>query len=241
MITLYTAGPNFGLPDPSPFVMKAEVLLKMAGLPFRTARASFRKAPKGKIPYIEDDGRLLGDSTFIRWYLEEKYGADFDQGLSAADKATAWAYEKLCEDHLYWALIYDRWMDDANFDRGPRAFFKGVPAPIRSAVVSMVRRSVRKNLWGHGMGRHARAEIERLGTHDIDALAAFLADKPYLMGSAPCGADASVFAMVAGALCPRFESPVRTAAERHANLVAYCDRMMSRYFPDFAQNWRAAT
>jgi hypothetical protein len=35
MITLYTFGPYFGLPDPSPFVLKAEILLKMAelGLP----------------------------------------------------------------------------------------------------------------------------------------------------------------------------------------------------------------
>jgi hypothetical protein len=28
MITLYAFGPAFGLPDPSPFVTKAEVLLK---------------------------------------------------------------------------------------------------------------------------------------------------------------------------------------------------------------------
>jgi len=36
MITLYSFGPGFGLPDPSPFVTKAEVLLKMAELPYRT-------------------------------------------------------------------------------------------------------------------------------------------------------------------------------------------------------------
>jgi len=33
MITLYSFGPAFGLPDPSPFVTKAATLLKMAGLP----------------------------------------------------------------------------------------------------------------------------------------------------------------------------------------------------------------
>ena len=46
MITLYTFGPAFGLPDPSPFVMKAEVLLKMAGLPYRTdASVRCRREP----------------------------------------------------------------------------------------------------------------------------------------------------------------------------------------------------
>lgn len=41
---------------PSPFVTKAEVLLKMAGLSYRTDITGLRKAPKGKLPYIEDDG-----------------------------------------------------------------------------------------------------------------------------------------------------------------------------------------
>ena len=33
MITLYAFGPQFGLPDPSPFVTKADVLLKMGCCP----------------------------------------------------------------------------------------------------------------------------------------------------------------------------------------------------------------
>src|SRR5205809_2440263 len=36
VITLYSFGPGFGLPDPSPFVMKVEILLKMAKLPYRS-------------------------------------------------------------------------------------------------------------------------------------------------------------------------------------------------------------
>ena len=105
MITLYTFGPQFGLPDPSPFVMKAETLLKMSGLPFRTDTTGFPKAPKGKLPYIDDDGEKIADSTFIRWHLEKKYQIDFDRGLTPEQRAIAWAFEKLAEDHLYWALV----------------------------------------------------------------------------------------------------------------------------------------
>jgi len=102
VITLHTFGPFFGLPDPSPFVMKAETLLKMAQLPYRTDSGGFSKAPKGKLPYIEDDGTIIADSTFIRWHLEKKYRIDFDRGLDAAQKATGWAFEKMIEDNLYW-------------------------------------------------------------------------------------------------------------------------------------------
>ena len=66
MITLYSFGPGFGLPDPSPFVTKVEALLKMAKLPYRMDTTGFTKAPKGKLPYIEDDGVTVSDSTFIR-------------------------------------------------------------------------------------------------------------------------------------------------------------------------------
>ena len=77
MITLFGSGPNFGLPDASPFVTKAETLLRMSKLPFEKALMSFSKAPKGKIPYIEDQGRLIGDSTLIGFHLEAAHGADF--------------------------------------------------------------------------------------------------------------------------------------------------------------------
>jgi glutathione S-transferase len=234
MIILYTFGPYFGLPDPSPFVMKGEVLLKMAGLPFEIDTGGFNKAPKGKLPYISDDGEIIADSTLIRLHIERKYGFDFDAGLSPAERGTAWAFEKMCEDHLYWAGLHARWMIDENFDKGPRRFFDAAPVVLRPFIVAMVRRQMRRNLWGHGMGRHTEAEMDQLALRDIDALADFLAGKAYLMGSRPCGADASIFPFVAHALCPLFATAIRTRTEQKANLVAYRDRLMEQYFPAFS-------
>lgn len=231
MITLYGFGPAFGLPDPSPFVMKAEILLKMAGVPYAVQTGGLSKAPKGKLPYVVDDGEPIGDSTFIRWHLEKKYNIDFDRGLNAEQRAVAWAFEKMLEDNLYWAVVHDRWMDDANFAKGPRNFFRAVPAPIRPLVVAMIRRQVRQRLHGQGMGRHSSEEITALATRSIDATADFLGTKPYMMGAEPTGVDATSFAFVAGVLCPVFETPVRLAAERHDNLRGYADRMMARFYP----------
>ena len=139
MITLYTFGPAFGLPDPSPFVTKAEVLLKMAGLPYRMDTKGFRKAPKGKLPYIRDGEDIIADSTFIRLHLEKRYNIDFDEGLSPKERGLAWAVEKMCEDHLYWLLVYALWADDANFKRGPAKFFDAAPAPVRPFVKWFIR------------------------------------------------------------------------------------------------------
>jgi glutathione S-transferase len=235
MITLYGFGPGFGLPDPSPFVMKVEVLLKMAGLPYRVDTTGFRKAPKGKLPYIDDDGEIIADSTFIRWHLEAKHGVDFDRGLSPEQKAIAWAFEKMAEDNLYWVLIDARWTDDDNFDKGPRTFLEMVPALIRPFVVPMVRRKVLGVLRAQGTGRHSRDDIVALGRRSVDAVADYLGDKPFFLGAEPTGVDATLFAFAAGTLCPLFRSPVRDAAERRDNLRRYVGRMAARYYPDLGE------
>jgi glutathione S-transferase len=231
MITLYNFGPAFGLPDPSPFVMKVETLLKMANLLYRTDTTGFARAPKGKIPYIDDGGVVVPDSTFIRWHIEKKYRIDFDHGLNAAQRATAWAFEKMIEDQLYWVGVHERWVIAENLRKGPPRFLDKVPAPIRPIVTAMIRRKARAALYGQGLGRHSPDEILALGTRSINAISDFLGDKPFFMGSEPTGADATVFAFVCALLCPHFESRIRSATERRENLRRYVGRMTARYYP----------
>ena len=241
MITLYTFGPAFGLPDMSPFVMKAEMLLKLAGLDYRMDTNGFSKAPKGKLPYIDDAGEIVADSTFIRRHIERKYGIDLDQGLDSEQRAISWAFERMFEDHVYWAFLHARWVDDANFNRGPRVYFDRLPIPMRFIVPRVVRRQLKAQIMGHGIGRHTDAEIVELGTRSLDAAADFLGHKAYMMGPEPSGLDATAFAFLAGALCPLFETPLRAAAERHDNVKGYVARMAERFYPDYAEmrQWAA--
>ncbi|WP_244607042.1 glutathione S-transferase family protein [Bosea sp. CS1GBMeth4] len=231
---LHVFGRGFGLPDPSPFCIKAIILMEMSGLPYRRVRGNLLKAPKGKLPVLRDGDRLIPDSSFIRMHLEQGYGIDFDEGLSAEQRGVAWAVEKMVEDHLYWLVVQERWLDAANFDRGPRRFFDAVPAPLRPLMVAMVKRQVRRDLRGQGVGRHNDAERLELARRDLDALDAILGDKPYLGGAAPCGGDATVGAFLVSGLCEIFDSPVSDALREHGNLVAYAGRMGERYLKDQA-------
>lgn len=231
MITLYGFGPAYGLPDPSPFVIKVEMLLKMAGLDYRMDSTGYRRAPKGKLPYIDDGGTIVADSTLIRFHLERTRGVDFDAGLTPSERGIAWAMEKLLEDNLYWALADVRWNVKANFERGTRQFFAPIPAVLRPLVIWIALRKVNANLRGQGLGRHPRADIEAIAIRGVGAVANFLADKPYLMGATRCGADASAYGFIAGLLVPIFESPMRDAAEKHPNLAAYVARMRAEFYP----------
>lgn len=241
MITLYTFGPFYGLPDLSPFVMKAEMLLKLAGLEYSTDTTGFSKAPKGKLPFIDDEGELIADTTFIRRHIERKYGIDFDRGLDAEQRATAWAFERMLEDHLYWTFLHARWVIDYNFERGPLTYFQRLPMPMRFIVPRLARRQLKAQIMGQGMGRHSDAEIVELGTRSLDAAAAFLGHKTYMMRYEPSGLDATAFAFLASALCPVFETPLKTAAERHDNVKAYVGRMAERFYPDYPEmrEWTA--
>jgi glutathione S-transferase len=234
MITLYGFGPAFGLPDPSPFVLKTDIQLKMAGLPYRHAKAAPQAAPKGKIPFIDDDGVLIGDSTFIRAHIEARYGVDLDRGLSGPERAQAWAVERMLEDHLYWAIIALRWGDDENFARGPSHFFDGIPEEMRETIRKQARERALANLHGHGLGRHSKDELAELAGRSLAATSVLLGDKPFLFGATPTGTDATAFGMIAGALAPLFEGALPRMARAHDNLVAYGERMMDRFYPDFA-------
>jgi glutathione S-transferase len=229
MITLIRFMPAFGLPDPSPFGMKAEVLLKLSGLPYEVEHATDpRKGPKGKLPAIRDDGVVIGDSEIIRWHLERKYKLDLDQGLDAAARATAHAFARMIEERTYWVIVYSRWMD--NWDVTRAGLFAAMPPVLRSLVPPIARRKVRSYLNAHGIGRHSRDEIYAMAARDIRAMATQLADTPYFMGGAASSADATVYGFLASILDAPVPSPLKDEALRHANLVAYNDRLRARFY-----------
>jgi len=230
MITLYKFGEAFGQPDASPFVIKAEILLKMAGLEYEADINGFNQAPKGKLPYLKDDDEIIADSTFIRLHIEEKYGHDFDAGLDERQRALAWAIEKMLEDNLYWALVSERWMHDGNFDFGPRMFFKSAPALIRPFIIRAIRKKIARTLKGQGTGLHSQHQKHQLAIRIIDHTAAILGRNNYIMGENPCGADAFVYAVLASGSAPGFDTPLIAAVNAHSNLVDYLARTHSRYF-----------
>jgi glutathione S-transferase len=74
-----------------------------------------------------------------------------------------------------------------------------------------------------------------MAARGIEALAQILGDNRYFLGATPSGADATVFAFVAGSLTPHFESPLRDKMLTMQNLVAYHDRMMKEFYPEFGK------
>ena len=228
MITLYAFYPMWGLPDPSPFVMKTDIQLKLCGLDYRVEHAGLGQAPKGKLPFISDCGEIICDSVFIRDHIERKYGLDLDSGLTAAQRAQSWAVERMLEDHLYWAIVYARWGNETNFAKGPAQFFGDAPPEVLTGA----QQEMMTTLHGQGFGRHAPEEVGMLAYRSFAALSTLLSDQNYLFGDQATALDAGALATIAGATLEMFDSPVTDAARSFPNLIAYRDRLMARFYPD---------
>src|SRR6185295_4139940 len=152
MIRLYQYPPMFGLPNPSPFCMKLETWLRMTRLPFEVERVvDPRKGPKGKVPWIEDQGRTIADSALIIEYLTKTYGDPLGSRLDARERASSLALQRLIEEHLYWAIAHGRFLDADVWPTTKTQFLAGFPAPFRPLVGRLVRKTVAKSLHLQGL------------------------------------------------------------------------------------------
>ena len=231
MIKLYQFEPALGLPNASPFCMKLETYLRMAQLPFElVSNASLLKAPKGKMPYIRDGAKVLGDSGLVIEYLKTSYGDALDSWLNDEQRAVALAFRRLMEENLYWSVLYTRWIEPEGWQMSREIFFASLPAPLKWFLPWLARRGIRGELRGHGMGRHTREEIYAIGKADLSALANFLGVKPYFLGDRPASLDATGYAFIANVLWVPGESPLKHHAAGYPQLEAYCRRMQARYY-----------
>lgn len=236
MITLYQFTPTWGIPNLGQFNVKIETYLRMTQLPYQVIETLPLKGPKGKLPYIEDDGHKIADSHFILEYLKDKYGDPLDAHLKTEQRANMIAMQRLFEDHLYWVGMYARWLyTDENWQINKKAIFGGMPPVIRDIAALIYRRLIiAKQIKGQGIGRHNTHEIFHLGEIDLDAVSEFLADKPYFMGDQPTSLDASAFGILLNTIATPIESPAKDYGLSLENLPAYCERMMREFYPEFA-------
>lgn len=234
MITLYQFERTWGIPNLSNFCVKVETYLRMLDIPYDIVATLPTKAPKGKLPYIEDAGEQIADSNFIVDYLKEKYGDRLDQHLNGADRSIQLSMQRLIEDHLYWIVMYTRWQSSVeNWEINRKAVFGVFPPLIRNLVAVGYRKIIRRQIRGHGIGRHKPLEIYRLGYADFDALSDFLGTKPFFMGAKPASLDATAFGALITTIGCSIESPVKDYGITKKNLVDYCERMKQCYFPEF--------
>src|SRR5687768_13883698 len=118
MIALHQLPRLWGIPNISHAATKLETWLRMCSIDYALAPFVLADAPKGKVPYIKDENGFRGDSTLIIGYLKKRYERDPDAWLSRPDYAISLAFRRMMKENLYWASMYDRYVNDDNWHGG---------------------------------------------------------------------------------------------------------------------------
>lgn len=224
MITLLTYKEIFGQPAASPFCVKAIWLLNMSGLPWqRQDLDDPRKMPHQKLPVLKAGDQLIPDSDNIRTYLEQQ-GADFDPGLSDMEKATARAFIRMAEEHMYFHIILDRWGDEAIWPRVRDTYFDMIPRPLRKLITGPMRKSVLKGMHAQGLGRLSPTERLARLEPDLHAISTRLWHGPFLFADRPTAADASVAAMLGAMRATPGKTLLKMRIAEDEILCRYIDR-----------------
>lgn len=235
MITLHKFVPAWGLPDLSPFCVKVETYLRMRGLPFDSKVSDVRKSPKGKLPYIEQDGVRLSDSRDILAHLERSADSPLDSGITPAEQATSTAFRALFEEELYFYVLALRWKTEAGwriYQPTMRQYLEtvGIPRFIAGAILPAVRRGMVQHTWRQGAGRHSESEINARAIEGVNAIATQLGDGPYFLGQTPRCIDATAYAFLASSMWSPFEGALKSHLLSLPNVVAYAERMRDQFY-----------
>ena len=229
-LTVYPA--SFDEPTASPFCMKSICMLEAAGLPYEIIEtADPRSAPKGKLPFIDVDGEQIPDSEQIRNYIEMAADIDFDEGLSDRERGISRAIIRMAEEHIYFAIVADRWAEDDNWAYLREAYFNEVPAIIRGFVTKSVRKDALKQLSGQGIGRHSAEERFDRVRRDLISIRDVLGDQDFLFGDRPSSADYSVGPMLRASIVTPVEKPMARFIKSDPILMRYVKKVTDRLYP----------
>jgi glutathione S-transferase len=231
-IKLFQFPRMFGIPNLSPFCCKLETWLRIAGLSYEVVDTPDpRKGPKGKLPFIEDGGVRIADSSRSIDHLVKTRGVDPDARLNEGQRAIALLVQRTLEEHYAFILAYTHLIRDDGF-RHTRSRFDSVPAIMRPLVTTLVQRQIRGLLWKQGILRHSHEEIVGAALRDWRAVLAVMSGGPFFFGDEATGVDAIVFGTLATTVLTPIESPIRDFLRSQPGCLAYAERMRERFFPE---------
>jgi glutathione S-transferase len=222
MLTLYSYPELFRVADNNPFGLKVFAFLKLVGLPFRHQYIFDAKdAPRGQLPYIDDDGEHVGDSDTIIAHLIGKYRLTIDGALTEAQRYTDLMIRRTLDD-LYWVMSYSRWKDPQFWPLFRDAMLGTHPSLIADGMEAAQKYNFERYHY-QGIGRYDPQDVYKRGIADLSAIASLIGERGYAFGPQPSSIDAGLYGFVANIYFYEIDTPLRQFVVSHPDLVRHCN------------------
>jgi glutathione S-transferase len=222
MITLYSYPELFGVVDNNPYGLKIFAFLKLAKLQFTHLHIFDAKAaPRGQLPYIVDDGAIVGDSDAIIAHVTAKYALTMDRDRTDRQRTTDHLIRRTLDD-LYWVMSYSRWRDDRFWPSFKDEMLR-THSNLTDSGMEAARQYNFERYRYQGIGRYEPADVYARGVADLQALADVTPASEFLFGPTASSIDAAAYGFVANIVYFNIDTPLKRFVQSHATLVRHVD------------------
>ena len=182
MLTLYSYPELYGVADNNPYGLKVFAFLRLCKLPFRHEHIfDAKSAPRGQLPYIDDDDEIIGDSDRIIAHLIERHHMTIDSALTASQRDIDLMVRRTLDD-LYWVMSYSRWRDDEYWPLFRDEILKE-HGDVTAESLKKARAYNFQRYYYQGIGRYERDAVFARGLADLEVLAHLIPDRGFFFGA----------------------------------------------------------
>ena len=222
MLTLYSYPKLYGVADNNPYGLKIFAFLRLCMLPFRHEQIfDAKSAPRGQLPFIDDDGEIIGDSDSIIVHLIARRHLTIDSDLTAPQRDIDLMVRRTLDD-LYWVMSYSRWRDDQYWPLFRDEMLKE-HGGVTAASLEKAREYNFQRYYYQGIGRYDRDAIFARGLADLGCLAHLIPDDGFFFGAKIHSIDAGVYGFLANIYFFRIDTPLKYFISSRASLARHCE------------------
>ena len=221
MLTLYSYPELYGVADNNGYGLKVFAFLRLAGVPFKHEHIfDASAAPRQQLPYIDDDGKIVGDSDTIIAHVTSKYRVTMDAGLTAAQRDTDHLLTRMLDD-LYWVMSYSRWKDERFWQQFRDALMREHPSLTDEGLLKAREFNFQRYHF-QGIGRYEPDAAYARGLADLAVLARLIPAQGFVHGAKPTSIDAGIYGFIANIYFYDIDTPLKRFVVAHDNVVRHC-------------------
>jgi glutathione S-transferase len=221
MLTLYSWPALRGVADNNGYGLKVYAFLRLTGIAFAHEHIfDASKAPRGQLPYIDDDGEIIGDSDTILAHLIRKHRLTIDDGLSPAQHDTNLMVARTL-DNLYWVMSYSRWKDERYWPAFRDLLLREHPALTEDSLLKAKEYNAQRYHYA-GIGRYAPDAAMGRGLADLHVLANLIPADGYVHGATPTSIDGAIYGFIANIYFYPIDTPLKQFVATQDNVTRHC-------------------